>query len=249
MPKNQLFFTETLTKRTSVFDPVSDKVLVIHDKNGNYDLQYLLPISELATGAGIFVPIAQKGQPNGVATLDASGLIPLSQLPPFSPSALIDDLSVSLAATWSSSKINNDLNNKANNVHANRHIVGGADIIDGDNVEISYVPTNYTRSAIIPEAFSLESLSAHLFGIDSKLATVGQIFTETRTLTPLEAANRQLTLANLPTTPNRTNLFPQNGIRQFFGTDYTISGNLLLWNGLGLDGILSAGDVIFIQYS
>lgn len=32
-------------------------------------------------GAGIFIPLAEKGQPNGVPNLDASGKVPVSQLP------------------------------------------------------------------------------------------------------------------------------------------------------------------------
>jgi len=37
---------------------------------------------------GAYVPVSSKGQPNGVASLDSSGVIPSSQLPPIPPSGI-----------------------------------------------------------------------------------------------------------------------------------------------------------------
>lgn len=41
-------------------------------------------------------------------------------------------------------------------------------IIEGDHLEITYIPTNYTRDASIPQADALEDLAAHLAGIDNQ---------------------------------------------------------------------------------
>jgi hypothetical protein len=35
----------------------------------------------------------------------------------------------------------------------------------------------------------------------------------------------------------------------FYGTDFTVTGNQLGWNGLELDGILSSGDNLTATYS
>lgn len=78
--------------------------------------------------------------------------------------------------------------------HAARHVSGGADQIDGDVLDITYVPTNYTRDVSPPEVTSVVELTAHLAGIDNALAATGQPFKAGRALnaaftgTPLEAA-------------------------------------------------------------
>lgn len=46
--------------------------------------------------------------------------------------------------------------------HASSHESGGADEIDGDNLAVSYSPTNYSASS--------ETLSSHLSGLDTEIA-------------------------------------------------------------------------------
>ena len=53
--------------------------------------------------------------------------------------------------------------------HASSHIRTGTDIIDGDRVQIDYVPTTYARDSSAAEAGVVTDLTAHLKGIDSKL--------------------------------------------------------------------------------
>ena len=50
--------------------------------------------------------------------------------------------------------------------HAASHIRGGSDIIDGDRVQVDYVPTNYTRDSAASGAGAVTDLTAHLSGID-----------------------------------------------------------------------------------
>jgi hypothetical protein len=50
--------------------------------------------------------------------------------------------------------------------HANSHIRGGSDEINGDTVDINYVPTNYSPNITLGQVTSTEHLSAHLAGID-----------------------------------------------------------------------------------
>lgn len=72
---------------------------------------------------------------------------------------------------------------------------------------------------------------------------------ETRTLSVGEAAAKQLTLSATPTSPTSTLLLPAGGPNQFYGDDFTVSGAVLTWSGLGLDGILAAGDKLTIIYN
>jgi len=53
--------------------------------------------------------------------------------------------------------------------HAASHIQSGSDEIDGDKIDIDWNPTNYTP-ATVTEADNVDHLTAHLKGIDDKLA-------------------------------------------------------------------------------
>jgi len=56
--------------------------------------------------------------------------------------------------------------------HASRHIGGGADEVDGDKLDIDWVPTNYSRDNSIGEADNVTDLSAHLKGLDDEIGTL-----------------------------------------------------------------------------
>lgn len=53
--------------------------------------------------------------------------------------------------------------------HANNHIRSGSDIIDGDRIQVDYVPSYYTRNSAATGAGANTDLTAHLAGIDTKL--------------------------------------------------------------------------------
>jgi microcystin-dependent protein len=55
--------------------------------------------------------------------------------------------------------------------HAASHVRTGSDIIDGDRVQVDYVPTNYTRNSAATEAGATTDLTAHLSGINNALGT------------------------------------------------------------------------------
>jgi hypothetical protein len=56
--------------------------------------------------------------------------------------------------------------------HASTHIDGGSDVIDGDKIEITFVPTNYAPDDSIAEADATDQLAAHLKGIDDVMGDV-----------------------------------------------------------------------------
>lgn len=79
-------------------------------------------------------------------------------------------------------------------------------------------------------------------------APTGTFNVEYRTLTAGEATAESLALASTPADASKVIVDAIGGAAQHFGVDFTVAGNSLSWNGLGLDGILEAGDVLRIQY-
>ena len=69
-------------------------------------------------------------------------------------------------------------------LHAITHIHLGTDEIDGDRLDIDFVPTNYVRTITGPFTTSVEELTSHLAGIDAVLASTGfKTFTAGEALT------------------------------------------------------------------
>lgn len=80
-------------------------------------------------------------------------------------------------------------------------------------------------------------------------AGAGTRWAETRVITAPEAVAKQLLLAQMPLDPVSVNLIVSGGPGQAFGVDFTVAGQVLGWAGLGLDGLLLAGDVVTIIYN
>lgn len=72
---------------------------------------------------------------------------------------------------------------------------------------------------------------------------------EYRTISAPEAAAKQLTLAAAPVDVTEVQLGIAGGGTQIVNDDFLVTGSTLSWNGLGLDGILSAGDKVCIVYA
>jgi len=65
-------------------------------------------------------------------------------------------------------------------------------------------------------------------------------------ITPAIVAARQVTLPFSPA--NTAILLLNNFAKQRLGIDYEISGNVISWNGKGLDGFLEPGESFYIYY-
>ena len=72
---------------------------------------------------------------------------------------------------------------------------------------------------------------------------------EVRTLIAGEITAKQITLASTPKQALAVEFSPKGGCEQVYGDDFTVSGAILTWNGLGLDGILIAGDKVVVSYT
>lgn len=71
---------------------------------------------------------------------------------------------------------------------------------------------------------------------------------EYHTVTSGEATAKQFNLAATPITGNKTLVDITTGSTQNYGSDFTITANVFNWSGLGLDGLLAAGDIVRLHY-
>lgn len=67
-------------------------------------------------------------------------------------------------------------------------------------------------------------------------------------LTEQHILNKSVELSRAPTFPGTVTLVPVGGIPQLNGVDFQVSGNVVSWNGLGLDNFLEEEEVLIIQY-
>lgn len=72
---------------------------------------------------------------------------------------------------------------------------------------------------------------------------------EYRTLTAGEVTAGSLSLVDTPATPGDVVFGVEGGGVQVQPTDFVVSGTTLSWSGLSLDGILTAGDRVYILYT
>ena len=59
---------------------------------------------------------------------------------------------------------------------------------------------------------------------------------------------KQIELDRVPVDPTNIVVLPQGGIAQIAGIDFIVDGDILSWDGLGLDGFLESGEILLIQY-
>lgn len=80
-------------------------------------------------------------------------------------------------------------------------------------------------------------------------SNVGTSITPQRiVLTQQDIDNKFVTLNIAPLYPTTVSLTCENGIPQVNGVDFIVNGNILSWDGLGLDNFLDNTDVLIVQY-
>lgn len=70
----------------------------------------------------------------------------------------------------------------------------------------------------------------------------------TKTLVTADITNKYVELATEPETPSKTILTIAGAPSLQYGVHYTVSGNQVSWDSLGLDGIVVVGDKLTISY-
>ena len=68
------------------------------------------------------------------------------------------------------------------------------------------------------------------------------------TLSGTDITNKFVTLSGTPVTANETILLVRDAAGMFYGSDFSVTGAQLGWNGLALDGILASGDNLTVEY-
>ena len=105
-------------------------------------------------------------------------------------------------------------------------------------------------------------LSEIVFDIDNQLFYTGDDVTlggkiinagigkkvKTHTITQQNVLDGYLILDTTPQNSNEVELEFINGTSQVLGVDFSVSGNLLHWNGLGLDNFIEENDILIIRY-
>lgn len=74
------------------------------------------------------------------------------------------------------------------------------------------------------------------------------IIVEEFVLTAQQALDKEVQLAEAPD-PSKVILDLPNGTSQIFDFDFTVSGNILTWNGYALETLLETGDKLRVLYS
>lgn len=67
-------------------------------------------------------------------------------------------------------------------------------------------------------------------------------------LTNQNIIDKFVTLSGTPMSPTMVFLTVEQGIAQINGVDYTVVGNTISWDGLGLDNFLDNTDVLLVLY-
>lgn len=115
---------------------------------------------------------------------------------------------------------------------------GQTGVVQLDAVDIPYDNTTSGLTATEVQA-----------AIDELATAVDATYTsETFTLSAPEAAAQEVTLSETPILANKTILMVASAPSQFYGADFSVTGNVLSWAGLGLDSLLETGDQLTIMY-
>lgn len=95
----------------------------------------------------------------------------------------------------------------------------------------------------VTETLSVTNLSLDGVSVGDKLYKPEGLIS----LTPTDITNKQITLSSTPVNASKTRLSIVGGVDQKYGSDFTVTGNTLSWNGLGLETILETGDTLIID--
>lgn len=122
---------------------------------------------------------------------------------------------------------------------------------DGLEVDASeYTLTAATIQFSVPPSLGQSIYAWYLTaGVPTGMFAGGaSYYVENITLTAPQAAAKQVTLTFSPISPSQVAVDAIGGGAQFYGDDFTVSGAVLSWSGLGLDGVLATGDKLRIIY-
>lgn len=85
-------------------------------------------------------------------------------------------------------------------------------------------------------------------GTVSYFTGINAVQSEIITLSSGMITAKQVTLVGTPKTNQGVLVVPKNGPPQVQDLDYTISGQVVSWDGLGMDGVLEENDILAVYY-
>lgn len=140
---------------------------------------------------------------------------------------------------WSSEKINTVSGALASQIPTDFYSQSEITTISGDIV--AQMPTDFYTQA------EVDTISGAL---NDKISAAGAIdIIDYFTVTSGNVTSKSVTLSQTPVLAAAVGLDIVGGTTQYYGTDYTVSGTALGWNGLGLDGVIEESDKMRAIYS
>lgn len=110
----------------------------------------------------------------------------------------------------------------------------------GGNRQITNLPTPVSDTDAVRKKY-----------VDDAVAAITERKCVVFTLGAADISNKYIALGEIPANPSAITVNPKGGPQQFYGDDFIMDGaqpTHLSWNGLGMDGILLAGDKICVEY-
>jgi hypothetical protein len=144
---------------------------------------------------------------------------------------------------WSSEKINTISGALAAQIptdfYSQAEVDGLITTASGDIV--AQIPTDFYTQA------EVDTISGAL---NDKIGAAGAVdIIDYFTVTSGNVTSKSVTLSQTPVSAAAVGLDIVGGTTQYYGTDYTVSGTTLGWNGLGLDGVIEVDDKMRAIYS
>lgn len=226
-------------------NPLDDNDVNILKVNGDGDIEFaFLP----KIGSDQVLTSADKGAANGVASLDATGKVPASQLPGFVDDVVEYANLASFPSPGESGKLYVALDTGfVYRWSGSAYVEIASSEIPGAD-EISYEQLNPNDWSVVDGS----SIKATLDEVGSRIQTLEDApdaptpINQVITITSTDLSNGFITLSQAPI-GNVATVSPKGGLIQEPEVDYSISGQQL--NLLGdLASILSAGDKLFVSY-
>jgi hypothetical protein len=118
---------------------------------------------------------------------------------------------------------------------------GGIPQINGIDFEV-------TSNILTWDGFGLEGYLEAGDILIVQYKNTADVVIESIVITQQHIDDKEITLGTTPVAPETVSLFIQGGLQQVNGIDYVVQSNLLIFNGLGLDGFLEVNDVLIVQH-
>jgi hypothetical protein len=168
---------------------------------------------------------------------------------------------------WSSEKINTISGSLSSQIPSDYYTTGEVDTISGvlsseidsdisthassgDHDGRYYTETELNDGQLDSRYYTESEVDTISGALNGKISSAGVIDkVEYITVSSGDISNKYTVLAHTPYSVTEVACDVIGGCSQLYGTDYTVSGTHLSWNGLGLDGVLAENDQMRVFYT